>query len=141
MPESPEITADSPDSNDEMRDLTESIAQLLAVLSEEGDVPIGCDAPSQRLSPDDVNFASSAWLLSVWHIQGWLNLNDSLDRGTVVTAPAVAAAQLFTAMNCPQPADCFSADDDSVSLTLLGAAELNKRLGTAEKLRALFQEH
>jgi hypothetical protein len=124
-----------------MRDLTESIAQLLAVLSEEGDVPIGCDAPSQRLSPDDVNFASSAWLLSVWHIQGWLNLNDSLDRGTVVTAPAAAAAQLFTAMNCPQPADCFSTDDDSVSLTLLGAAELNKRLGTAEKLRALFQEH
>jgi hypothetical protein len=87
-----------------------------------------------------VRFTSSAWLLSVWHVQGWLHLNDSLDRKTVLTAPHKAAEHLFKAIDCENPTDCYVSDGDSVTLTLYGASQLNTRLSTAERLRDAFLE-
>lgn len=140
MTEPLDISADAPAADEELRELTESIAQSLASLSEGGDVPIGCDPPTEQFSPEDVRFNSSAWLLSVWHVQGWLHLNDLLDRRTVLNAPANAASQLFEAMNCPQSAECYCSDGDDVRLTLHGADQLNARLSTAERLRDVFRE-
>jgi hypothetical protein len=140
MTEPLDVSADAPTSDEELRELTDSIAQSLASLSEEGDVPIGCDAPTEQFSPEDVRFTSSAWLLSVCHVQGWLNLNDSLDRTTVLNAPSEAAEQLFEAMNCANPAECYCSDGDNLRLTLHGATQLNTRLSTAERLRDVFRE-
>lgn len=140
MPDPLDVSGDVSDPDDDLRELSDSIAQSLASLSEGGDVPIGCDAPTEQFSPEDVRFNSSAWLLSVWHIQGWLHLNDSLDRQAVLNAPTRAAERLFEAMNCANPPECYCSDGDNARLTLYGASQLHARLSTAERLRDAFRE-
>ena len=140
MTEFPAAPVDGQESDDDMRDLMDSIAQSLSALSDESDVPVGCEPPSEQISPNDVCFTSSAWLLSVSQIQGWLYLNDSLDRQLLLADPAAAARHLFASMNCPTPVSCFLVEGGNVRLTLLGAEHLYQRLTTAEKLKHLFQE-
>ena len=130
----------NPDDEDAIHDLQASIAQLLSVLSEISEVPLGCEAPADPFAPEDVTFASSAWLLRVCQVQSWLHLEDALLRRAVQDSPRDAAAALFANLDCAQPEDCFVADEARVTLSLQGAEALNNRLSVAETLRNLFLE-
>lgn len=114
------------------------IARLLSTLSQRAQLPAGVSAlPPSGFDASGVGFEDNSWLVRVAEIQGWLYLEDTLDR----TADAVEQAKvLFDQLATDTETRLYGVVDGVVSMTEAGAQLLELRLVRADERSQQFVE-
>lgn len=91
--------------------------------------------PSSAFDADEVDFASSAWLVRIVQVATWLNLDTTFQQQD---SPKSVAIKLFDELSPGKAEASFRVDDGHVLLTEIGAQTLEERLSRAVGNRASF---
>lgn len=117
------------------------IADHLATLAATDETPATFDPARDQFEASEVRFDSSAWLLKLWEVQGWLYLDTEMERAALEADAYDAARGLFRSMGVEPADNCTVYGDAVVGLSLEGATELAARLDSAVFLRDRFMEN
>ena len=134
------MAEDDDQGQDDWDDLTSSIAQGLAELSDAEDTPQGVSAPTESFDPDEVDFGGPGWLNSLRLVQGWLRLPSEIDRAAMLRDPVSAAVEVVTALGGGEASEWLSTEGGVPTLTLAGADLLATRVASATTLQGAFAE-
>lgn len=131
----PDDLAEAPEElpeEDSRAQLHDSIAELLAELSDAADAPEGVH-PGARFSPGDINFESDAWVSRLADVQGWLRFSQDL----TVTDLTEFLRSLSAGLGFENPADGIESEGDS-RLTEAALERLRERAELAARLQQTF---
>jgi hypothetical protein len=115
----------------------DQVGTLLSELSQPSAVPKlegGREGP-RPFDPDEIDFASSAWLARVIEVSVWLNLDSTFDEQD---SPRAAALRLFDELSPGKAEASLHIEDGHALLTEMGAQALEERLSRAVSNRASF---
>lgn len=117
----------------------DQVGTLLSELSQPGPIPKtdGTRKTPRPFDPNEIDFASSAWLSRVLEVAIWLNLDSSFDDQD---SPKAVALRLFDELSPGKAEASFQAEDGHVILTEMGAQTLEERLSRAVNNRSNFNQ-
>lgn len=124
----------------DIRDLEESICALISDLSGDQDLPVKAPKPSQEIPIEEISFSNNSWIAAIYEIQGWLNLNEKLDRKLLDGEPLIATGALLTALGQEIHEPLISVEGSLVKLAPSGLELLNQRLSDANSARQTYRE-
>ena len=131
-------TAD--DDLQDLQDLEESLCALISELSADHDLPVKAPKPSQEIPSREISFHDNSWISAVYEIQGWLNLNEKLDRKLLDDEPLIATSALLTALGQEVHEPFLATGKTVVTLSPTGLELLNQRLSDANSARQTYRE-
>ncbi len=120
----------------ERADLEMAVAEQLALLSEPVEVPSEFEPLGSGFRPEDVDFASPAWMSSVATVQGWLRLREPLE----LTKSEDFLRALARGLGFEQPDEAVDSVDGHVHLSDAGLERLRERAERAVELQKVFVE-
>lgn len=112
------------------------VAQLLSNLSQRSPLPVAAPVAS-GFDPEDIDFGDNSWLSRVADVQGWLRLEDGLNRDA---GEAELAKVLFDQLASDSETLLYSIADGVVRMTDAGVQALETRLARADERSQNFVE-
>jgi hypothetical protein len=138
--EGPISVGNTEDELEDLLDLEESICTLISDLSSDHDLPVKAPKPSQTIPAEEISFRNNSWISATFDIQGWLNLNEKLDRKLLDGEPLIATGALLTALGQEAHEPLLTTERNVVRLTAEGLGLLNQRLSDANSARQTYRE-
>lgn len=128
------IDNDAASEEDPRAQLSQSISEGMATLSEAADTPTGVDPPSSMFTSSGVDLTSDSWMLQLAELGGWLNFED------LPTSDRDAFLDALTAGLELDPAEGMEPQGTTRRLSLLALERLNQRIELAVRLQQSFLE-